>query len=324
MSSNVNWPRTDNFIKNAAQKTYIGAKGIYTSFEERLFNGKTDPDVLSYYNEFDPYFNTFSSCYTVWDSLRSSNPGNTLGVAQLLDLLSGTKIKSWDIAIQVVYNNTTTQYKSLLPHHRTPFQTGQINQRVTALTNLITAMGTDASLAAIKTSVSAFLTQLNAAITLQHSQLLGINTAITNLEAAIGTAADIAFGIFGKFVTKFASTPKLIDAFFPVNLLQNLTQLTFTSTLTNNTPKEEFKRKLDITKFQLRITLVGAETVNGYFTNGITNLPEVGAKVITIPPNSVKEYMLVDAGYTDEKRHFYVVKTGTTDVSIVIDIIAEN
>jgi len=211
-----------------------------------------------------------------------------------------------------------------MPHHRTPFQSGQINQRVSALENLILAIGTDASLATIKTSVSAFLVQLNAAIALQHNQLIGINKAIVNLEASIDKAADIAFGIFGKFITKFAATPKLIDAYFPVNQLQNVAQLTFTATLTNQTPKEEFKRKLEITKHKVKGTNLSSETVNCYFTNGLTNLPEVGARMISMPPTSVDEYTLVEAGYTDLKRHFYIVNTGTTDASVVIEIITEN
>ena len=324
MSSINNWPKTDNFIKTAANRNYIGAKGIFSSFDERLFNGKDDADVLTYYDEFNPYFLTFSGYYSVWDSLRSSSPGNTLGVVQLIELLSGTKIKAWDIAIQVIYNNTTPQYKSLLPHHRTPFQSGQVDQRVSSLKNLLIAIGTDASLSTIKTNISLFLTQLNAAIALQHNQLIGINKAIVNLEASIDKAADIAFGIFGKFITKFAATPKLIDAYFPVNLLQNVVQLVFTATLTNQTPKEEFKRKLDISKQKIRGTNIGTETVNGYFTNGLTNLPEVGARMISMPPNSVDEYTLVEAGYTDLKRHFYVVNTGTTDATIIIEIFSEN
>ncbi len=324
MSSLNNWSRTDNFIKIAVTKSYIGAKDIFTSFDERLLNGKDDAEVLTYYNDFNPYFLTFKSCYSIWDSLRSSNPGNTLGLLQLLEILAGTKIKAWDIALQNIYNNETTQYKSILPHHRTPFQSGQVNKRVTALENLIIALGTDASLATLKTSVSAFLTQLNAAIALQHNQLIGINKAIVNLEAAIDKAADIAFGIFGKFITKFAATPKLIDAYFPVDLLQNVIQQIFTATLVNQTPKEEFKRKFDITKYKIRGTNVGNETVNGYFTNGLTNLPEVGARMITMPSNSVDEYSLVEAGYTDLKRHFYIVNTGTTDASVIIEIIKVN
>ena len=115
------------------------------------------------YNFFHPLKVKFDTEYSIWDGLRSSSPSNTLGVVQLLDELSSTYIRNWDLAIQIVYNIKTTQYKALLPKHRTPFQSGKIAAREHALNNLLTAIGTDVSLAAVKTSVTSFMALLTAA-----------------------------------------------------------------------------------------------------------------------------------------------------------------
>lgn len=49
-----NWTRTDNFFKTAAERSYIGAKGIFTSLDTKLYGGITDPDILAFYNTYHP------------------------------------------------------------------------------------------------------------------------------------------------------------------------------------------------------------------------------------------------------------------------------
>ena len=319
-----NWSRTDNFIKNAANKSYIGAKGIFNALDTKLYGGIADPDILAFYNDFHPLNTTFNTNYAIWDGLRSTGISKTLGVMQLLDQLSSTKIKAWDIAIQGVYVNTSTQYVNLLPHHRAPFQTGTIEKRVAALVNLIAAIGTDASLATVKTGVSAFLLQLQTAIAAQSTQITGIDTSITNLETSSNAASDEAFGIFGSFLTKFKATPKLIDIYMPVSFLQNIMQVSFTMTLKFMKVKKVFKRKLDPAKQKIRGTNVGMFAVKGYFTNGLTDQLAAGAAFITMPANTTEDYDLVAAGYTDTNRHFYVVNEGVIDASVEVAIMVEN
>ena len=319
-----NWSRTDNFFKNAANKSYIGAKGIFNALDTKLHGGIADPDILAFYNSFNPLNTTFNTNYAIWDGLRSTGIGKTLGVVQLLDLLSSTKIKAWDIAIQGIYINNTPEYAHLLPHHRTPFQISTVEKRVAALVNLIAAIGTDASLATVKTSVSAFLLQLQTAIGAQATQITGIDTAIVNMETASNAASDEAFGIFGGFLTKFKATPKLIDIYMPVSFLQNIMQVSFSMTLKFMKVKKVFKRKLDPAKQKIRGTNVGMFAVKGYFTNGLTDQLAAGAAFITMPANTTEDYDLVAAGYTDTNRHFYVVNEGVIDASVEVAIMVEN
>ena len=319
-----NWSRTDNFIKTSASRSYIGAKGIFNAIDTKLLGGIADPEILGFYNTFNPLNTDYNSKYAIWDGFRSTGIGKTLGVVQLIDLLSSTKIKGWDIAIQIVYDNKTPEYAHLLPHHRAPFQAGSVGKRESALINLVAAIGTDVSLATVKTSVSAFLTSLQTAMTAQSTQITSIDTAIVNLEASSNTASDAAFGIFGGFLAKFSVTPKLTDAYFPVNLLNSIAQLTFTAKLKTLLPRKLFKRKLDIIKNFIKGLNVGTDTVIGYFTDGITNKLAVGAPFISMPPNSSADYDLVAAGYTDKKRHFYIANTGAIEANVEIDIMVIN
>ena len=314
----------NNFIKIAANRSFISAKSIFDAIDQDLKAGNADPDILALYTSFHPYDIAYDNGYGVWSSLRRSNAGNTLGVVQLLEQLSHTEIKAWDIAIQAVYDNTTVEYKKLLPNRRYPFNSGKVNARSIAINDLITTIGTDASLATTKTRIVSFALLLKNATILQNEQLNNIDNAITALEAATNNASDEAFRIFGCLITKFYKTPKSIDAFYPVAMLQSVHQSTFTATLKTETPKKVFKRKLDIVKHTLRFTNIGTEIVHAYFTNGLTDVYTAGTPVFAIQPNTIVDCNPATAGYTDDKRYLHIVNTGLTTASIEIDIMVAN
>ena len=322
--SSSNWPRTDNFFKTAANKSYIGAKGIFNALDTKLHGGIADPDILVFYNTFHPLNVTYNTDYAVWDGLRSTNMGKTLGVVQLMDQLQSTKAKAWDIATQAIYPDNTTQYKHVFPHRRIHFQSGSVENRVAAVTNLISAIGADASLATVKASAVAFLALIEAAILAQTDQITGIDTAITNLETSSNNASDEALGIFGSLIAKFKVTPKSIDIYMPVSLLQNIVQLSFKITLKNMLAKPLFTRKLNTAKNMIRGTNVGTFAIKGFFNNGLSDRPEVGAPIITIEGDSTIDFNPIDAGYTDLKRHFHVINMGILDAVVTISIMVVN
>ena len=64
--------------------------------------------------------------------------------------------------------------------------------------------------------------------------------------------------------------------------------------------------------------------VNGYFTNGLTDVHTPGTPLLVIQPNTIIDYNSTTAGYTDDTRHFHIVNTGLTEASVEIDIIIVN
>ena len=65
-----------------------------------LFYCPPTPDTASMYDK----------SFAAWNAIKSSNPGKTIGVQQLVEELT-TKIGNWDIDIQSVYNRNTRAYK---------------------------------------------------------------------------------------------------------------------------------------------------------------------------------------------------------------------
>ena len=110
---------------------------------------------------------TYDDAYTIWLSQQGATKGQTQSLNDLLDQLRSEQIENWDLAIQNVYRQKTPQYIALLPRHRTPFQTGSQQQRITAVAALSMAIGTDAALQTLKADVDEFY---DALITASNSQ----------------------------------------------------------------------------------------------------------------------------------------------------------
>ena len=316
-----NFSRTDNFIKTAVNRNYISGKSILDAIDDNLLAGNTDPDIMDLYTSFHPFRTANDTAYGVWSALMNSSTSKTLGVVQLIDLLTSTNIRTWDVAIQAVYDVKTTQYKNLLPHHRYPFNSGTIASRTIAINNLLTAMGTDVKLAATKTIVANFALLLKNATELQTSQIKGIDAAILVMETTSNDASDEAFKVFGSLLVKFYKTPKAADIYFPIAMLQTVSQSSFTATLKNKKPKRLFKRKLDVTTQTLRCMNWGTEILKGYFTNGFSDEHTPGTPIFDILPNAMSTCNPAEMGYTDEKRHLHIVNTGLTPAIVEIDII---
>jgi hypothetical protein len=316
----VLWSKTNNFFLAIVQRTKVGAKAIFDALDANLQAADADADIMVLYLIFHPLCVDFDAKYLVWDSLKSSNLSNTLGVKDLLAELSSTNIREWDIAIQAIYDQTSTRYKALLPHRRTPFQEGKTSLRVAAIANLLVAIGTDASLATLKTDVLAFQSDLNTAIATSSSQNTPIVTATTNLGTAVVAGAVGMMGVYGGLIKQYYKTLLVVNDIFPVALLLKIKQTDFTATLKTLLPKKLFKRKLESTQH-----LVGINPSNNivlaYFTNGLTSVLAPGDPFISMPAITMANYTLAQAGYSDTKRCLFVRNTAAGDANVEIDVV---
>jgi len=320
MFTNEEWSYTNNFFKSVLGRSIIGARAIVSAVDTKLKNGIADTDILEEYTFFHVYETDLEIKYLVWDSLKSAHSGTNLGMIQLLEQLCSTKIRAWDIFIQGKYDNTTSRYKELLPHRRTPFQSGQIAFRIKAVANLVEAIGEETTLATLKTEIGAFHTLLTTARTLQDSQIHSIDIALTALDGTISDCADALLRVFAGLLKKFYKTPSAVADYFPVELISVHAQTVFTMALTDLLSHEILKRKQDILTDQLRGQNDSDYEVELFFTNGKSTIPEVGAPIVLMPPKSDAHYNPVSMGYTDAKRHLFARKLGPTPANIQITL----
>jgi len=106
--------------------------------------------------------------------------------------------------------------------------------------------------------------------------------------------------------------------YFPVELIRVHAQTVFTMMLSDLLAHEVFKRKQDILTDKLRGQNNSVNTVELFFTNGKSTIPEVGVPKVTMPPTSDALYNPVAMGYTDAKRHLFARNLGLTPASIQI------
>lgn len=319
----VRWIRSINFFIAPIQESYISAETIINFTDSALLQGNADPGILILYNNFHPFKVAYALAHSIWGALKSINPSHTEGVVHLIDELTSTYARKWDVAVQYIYDSNSIQYKALLPHHRIDFNSGTLMSRYHAIENFISAMGTDASLATIKAEVTTFLALLTTAMANQDSQIVTIEKAIEALDAAGLDAADQLFVVYGGLITKFHKTPLSIETYFDVPKLQHVAASIFTALLKTTIPKKMCGRKMDIVKKMLKCTNLGTSIVYIYYTNGHNKLLLTGGLFIALLPNTTMTHDFIEAGYTATNHFLFAENMGTTPADLKIEIVAK-
>ena len=186
----------------------------------------------------DPFFDTlianynlahknYLTLYNKWTASEGTHKGSTGLFDSLLQTLSITNIEDWDIKIQNIYKKGTPKYVALLPHGRKPFQSGAKDDRVIAVSNLITAIGTDASLVAVKALVQAVSDSLVAARSVQQGTIGGTNHFSDDLELARLVAAKLMYKNLGLLIANFFEAPESASAYFDLETIRHAEQAEF-------------------------------------------------------------------------------------------------
>lgn len=211
---------TENSYRNAAKISEFHFGALQSQAGNPFFDG-----LITAYS---PLHSGFMTAYQDWKNSFGQQQSKTLTLTQLLSLLRNTKIRNWDVAIQNVYAINTAQYKALLPSRRVPFQNGNQTDRVSAVKTLSLAIGSDASLATVKTDVDAFYTQLNTALTAQKGGLAGKLTGSDAVEAARVAMCTGQYANLGALIQHFAATPDNIGQYFDLLAIRDGAQVIFT------------------------------------------------------------------------------------------------
>ena len=192
-----------------------------------------------------PLVADYDDAYAVWLSQQGMQKGQTQSLTDLLKQLSAQNIEDWDLAIQNVYRQKTPQYMALLPRHRTPFQTGSQQDRITAVGALSLAIGDDAALQTLKADVDSVHDALVAALNSQKGSKSTKGGSSSDVEAkriALGTGL---YGALGMLMYNFMESPETIGNFFLLEALRNKEQVSFSHDIKGGETSLVFTRTLD-------------------------------------------------------------------------------
>ena len=221
------WVFLTNFALAASEGSFINAYRISQFHDAALAARIADPYFKAIYDIYHPIHVAFETAYNNWKAQGGMQQGLTLNLTQLL-ALEVKKIKNWDIAIQAVYDDTTKEYRTLLPNNRIPFQRGTQIGRITAVSVLEQNLANYPSLAKVHDEVLDFVKQINTVLDSQKAALSQTNNTSAAVEAARVKMCVEQFKNYGTLVVKYAETPSLIGDFFDQEHIRNHTQVVFT------------------------------------------------------------------------------------------------
>jgi hypothetical protein len=290
------WSYFMNPFLIAANKSFSVALKISTYHDAQLFAHNSDPFFAGIYASYHPLHLAVSTNYSNWKSQGGTQKGSTLTVSQLFDLINKSKLNAWEYAIMGVYQKGTPGYVALFPQGRTPFNRGTKESRIAALKQLGTSLTGIAALAATKTEVDAFFTQLNTNRTVQLGNKGTTENKSDALEAAIKTAMIDMFANYGLMIHQFKNDAEAMHPFFDFDTIRNQEQLIFLKSVAANSKNNLMKHTFAATD-SIKITNDGTVSLEFYLTNTVDG-DSINQKV-TLEPSISQTFLITDLGTID-------------------------
>jgi hypothetical protein len=242
--STYTWGYLINTFLVATEGSYRLALRMGNDHMAALNADSANPQIAPLIPIFQPLNDALAKAYGAWLAQGGDQLGDTVQVNLLYKTLSSTNAKAWDNQIQVVYADTTSDYKKLMPNHRIPFQQGPQTLRMAALNALSSNLSGILPLAATKTSVDDFISQINDAFNTQKTAIKSTGNSSIVVEQARVAVCQQIFGNYGNLLSLNQADPLSIGHYFPIKYVRTSDQVFFTHLLkplaVHNIAKHEF------------------------------------------------------------------------------------
>ena len=127
----------DNATKGNHKRMLMAATD---HFDKLAKVASQDVQVNTIYQMALPFFQTYvSRCQQLTTNYNLYQGRTQLFEEKIVELRS-TLIRKWDVIIQYDYDETSAQYKMLLPNGRSPFQIGAYELRINAVSSLLASV----------------------------------------------------------------------------------------------------------------------------------------------------------------------------------------
>jgi hypothetical protein len=221
------WSYLENPILNATEGSYKLAVQISNYHLSALKASLDVPFIAAMFAAYEPIHEDLADKYSTYVAQGGTQQGESLSVKQLLRLLSSTKIREWDVAIQSVYPNDKARYKELLPRRRRPFQNGKQSTRIDNVGVLSLSIGSDSLLTAVKADVDLFNTRISNAYGIQQGSISHTSFQSNEVEFARVAMCVAQYCNLGTFIQQYGATPKRIATYFDLKNIRQHIQVLF-------------------------------------------------------------------------------------------------
>ncbi len=304
------WHFLINVFLVVTKRNYLKATILSFYHDAALFNVSTNPFFANLYADFHPKHLALMIAYDAWQAQKDTQIGKTNTLTGLLKLLGGTKIGAWDAKMQDTLGKDSEQYKILMAHKRTPFQSGKQKTRVDAVKKLSDNLTGITSLAALKLEVDAFHELLLSAMISQKSEISDTGIDSKDVENARIAMCVAQYSNLGLLMSHFSSNPIEVEPFFDLKNIRNKSQIVFTGHVNPTLLHEILKHTFEATD-KLKITNEG-DTLLQFYLSPLKGKMPVGTP-ITVQPGEVRILTAAQLGNIVD-THFTVLNPSTITV----------
>lgn len=207
----------DNVTRNSQKLMFMMATD---HFDKLAARAPGDAFIADLYNTGKPFFDAFRAQYSKGGNDGATYQMYTQLTEELLSQLSGTLARRWDVQIQVQFDSTSAQYKSLLPNGRGPFQMGAYDLRIQEVNNLSQRLAPHPTLAALRAEVDAFYAQLIDTRTKQQGIESTDQNNTTEIENTRLALAKAMHAIFGALLHRYHQDLSKVETFYEMKYLR--------------------------------------------------------------------------------------------------------
>jgi len=277
---------------------------ISNTHDAKLFAGISDPFIAGLYATYHVVHIVYTKAYNWHKSRESVQQGLTSDFMALLKKLGFEKINLWDSSIATVYPKGSAKYKSLLANGHAPFQNGSQQERISAATSLSLSIGADPSLAAVKTDIDTFVTELEDADTAQKGAFMEVEKASNDLETARVAMAEEQYGNLGAMIKEYKKTPIKAAVYFDLKAIRKFKQIFFQNHVNKKSSRFIVERTVDDAA-QATFSNIGDTVLRFYLSDKKTG--EIGTTFLELAPNTDKTIFLSTLGDLS-MLHFFMVQ----------------
>lgn len=127
----------DNATKGNFKRMLLSATDHFDKLKQAAVG---NAQINTIYQTALPVYQKYMTKYQQITSNYALYQGHTQLFEEKILELRSTLIRKWDVIIQYEYDETSAQYKMLLPNGRTPFQSGAYELRLNAVSSLLASV----------------------------------------------------------------------------------------------------------------------------------------------------------------------------------------
>ena len=296
---------------NYNKAAYIFKQHVDSTFADSA----TVPIAMTCYTRVKPKYDIFSACNITHSSQTGKQSGKVLSMKTILKGMPA-HVDDWEAKIKAVYAIDSSEFKALFPKGKESFNSGSQQKRVDAVATLIETIGSDASLAAVKSLVQAFYSPMFASFNVKDVSKKSTKTDSKATEKARIAMCNVMQGNLGLITDEFQDDLALGEKYFDEAYMGNKLQMIFNLIIKILSTKKILKRTFANPLTQ-QLQIINNSNTTLYLFLCASKLGVMGTVFVTIPPLSTTTHLLTAFGNPTLETY---LKAYNTDNKIKADV----